>query len=110
MEGPGPIKGTPKQLGYLIGSTEPIACETVCAKLVNLDLKELPIVQAAKQMRFGCSDFDKIEILGDSFPQNVCTDFLIPDLIPIRFSLLHLCKSVTKQIILLTKSAIKTKN
>ncbi len=109
MDGPGPIRGRARPLGFLLGGTEPIACETICCKLVNINPQDIPIIKTAKQMGFGCSDPDKITIAGDSLPQNPCTDFELPRLIPIRFSLLHVCKSICKQIILLTKSALKTK-
>jgi uncharacterized protein (DUF362 family) len=107
MDGPGPIRGRARPLGWLIGGTEPIACETICCKLVNIKLEELPIIKTAGQMGFGCSDPDKIEIAGDDFPKNICTDFKLSEPIPLRFSLLHVCKSIGKQIILLTKAAIK---
>jgi len=109
MDGPGPIKGRARPLGFLLGGTEPIACETICCKLVNINPQDIPIIKTAKQMGFGCSDPDKITIAGDSLPQSPCTDFELPQLIPIRFSLPHVCKSVCKQILLLTKAAVKTK-
>lgn len=107
MDGPGPIRGRTRPLGWLIGGTDPIACETVCARLININPQEIPIIRTANQLAFGCSDFEKIEIAGDEFPQSVCTDFELPQLIPIRFSLLHVCKSIFKQIILLIKAAGK---
>ena len=107
MDGPGPIRGRTRPLGWLIGGTEPIACETICAKLINTSPQEIPIIKTAKQIGFGCSEFEKIEIAGDDFPQSLCTDFDLPQLVPISFSLLHVCKSICKQIILLTKAAIK---
>jgi len=107
MDGPGPIRGRARPLGYLIGGTDPMALEIICCKLVNIDPDDLPIIKTARQMGLGSSDAEKIEIIGDDFPQTVCTDFELPQLIPIRFSLLHLCKSICKQIILLTKAAIK---
>jgi uncharacterized protein (DUF362 family) len=107
MDGPGPIKGRARPLGYLIGGTEPIACETICCELVNIKPDELPIIKTARQMGFGCSEPDKIKVIGDNFPQTVCTDFELPKLIPLRFSLLHVCKSICRQILLLAKSAIK---
>lgn len=109
MDGIGPIRGRARPLGYLLGGTEPIACETVCCKLVNINPQDIPIIRTAGQMGVGCSDPDKIKIAGDSLPQTPCTDFKLPRLIPIRFSLLHVCKSICKQIFLLAKSAIKTK-
>jgi len=107
MDGPGPIRGRARPLGWLIGGTDPIACETICARLVNIEPEDIPIIKTSKQTGFGCSDPAKITIAGDDFPQNICTDFELPELIPIRFSLLHVCKSICKQILLLTKSAAK---
>jgi len=109
MDGPGPIRGRARPLGWLISGTEPIACEIICSKLVNINPDNIPIIKTAKQMGFGCSDPDKITIVGDSLPQSPCTDFELPELIPIRFSLPHVCKSICKQILLLAKSIIKTK-
>jgi uncharacterized protein (DUF362 family) len=103
MDGPGPIRGRARPLGWLIGGTEPIACEMICSKLINLDCDKLPIVRTAKKIGFGCSNFDDIEITGDGLPQNACNDFVPAQLIPIRFSLAHVCKSVCKQIIMLAR-------
>jgi uncharacterized protein (DUF362 family) len=103
MDGPGPINGRARPFGWLIGGVEPIACETICCKLAGIDPAEVPIIRTARKMSFGCSDFDKIETTGDDFPENVCTDFELPQPIPLRFSLPHVCKSIAKQILLLAK-------
>jgi len=107
MDGPGPIKGRARPLGWLIGGTNPIACETICAKLIGIKPEDIPIIKTARQIGFGCSEPAKIEIIGDNFPQSICTDFQLPTLVPIRFSLLHVCKSIFKQILLLAKTATK---
>jgi uncharacterized protein (DUF362 family) len=109
MDGPGPISGRARPLGYLLGGTDPFSLEVICSKLVNINPENLPIIKTAKQMGLNCPDADSIKILGDSLPQNPCTDFELPQLIPIRFSLPHVCKSICKQILLLAKSAVKTK-
>ena len=100
MDRQGPIRGRARPLGWLIAGTEPIACETVCANLVRFDIDDLPIVRTAKRMGFGCCDFEKIDIVGDAFPDKPCSDFEHSELIPIRFSLLRVCRSIAKQIIL----------
>ncbi len=110
MDGPGPIKGRARPLGYLVGGTEPIACETICCELVNIKPDDLPIIKTARQVGFGCSDLDKIKILGDDFSKSICTDFELAEPIPIRFSLPHVCRSICKQIILLAKSGVKRIN
>lgn len=107
MDGPGPIRGRARPLGWLVGGTDPVACETICCKLVNISPDDLPIIKTARRMGFGCSDPDKIEIAGDDFPQSPCTDFALARPTPLMFSLPHVCKSVCKQIILLAKSATK---
>jgi len=107
MDGPGPIKGRARPLGWLISGTDPIACETICAKLIGIKPEDIPIIKTARQMGFGCSDLTKIEIAGDDFPKTICTDFQLPKLVPIGFSLLHVCKSICKQILLLAKAATK---
>ncbi len=107
MDGPGPIRGRARPLGWLIGGTEPIACETVCAELVNIKPEQIPIINTAAQIGFGCLKLDEIEIAGDDFSENICTDFERAEPIPISFSLSHVCKSICKQILLLIKSPKK---
>jgi len=110
MDGPGPIRGRARGLGYLIGGTEPMACEIVCCKLVNIRPEDVPIVRTAKKMGFGCCELGRIKIAGDMLPEDGCRDFELPEPIPIRFSLPHVCKSICKQIVLLARSATKDKN
>lgn len=110
MDGAGPIRGRTRPLGWIISGVEPIALEIACCKLIGLDPESVPIIKTAKNMGFGCSDTDKIRYSGDDFSKNICTDFQMPKLIPIRFSLAHVCKSIAKQIILLAKSLIKNKD
>jgi len=107
MDGPGPIRGRARGLGWLIGGMEALALETICCRLVDIEPGELPIIKTAAQMGLGISDPEKIRILGDDLPQSPCTDFELPQLIPLRFSLLHFCKSVCKQVLLRAKAAIK---
>ncbi len=99
MDGPGPISGRARPIGWLIGGTEPIACEMVCSKLINLDIDRIPIVKTAKQIGFGCANYDDIKIVGESFPETVYNDFVLVEPIPIRFSLPRVCKSICKQMI-----------
>jgi len=105
MDGPGPIRGRTRPLGWIIGGTEPFACEIICSKLVNIQPEDVPVIKTAKQMGLGYSNPEEIKILGDDFPEGICTDFELPELIPLRFSLLRVCKSICRQILLLARSA-----
>jgi uncharacterized protein (DUF362 family) len=106
MDGPGPIRGRTRPLGYLIAGTDPIACEVVCSALIDLDPQELPIVRTANKLGFGIPDMQNIQIQGIALPEP-CTDFERAELSPISFSLVHVIKSICKQIILLTKALLK---
>lgn len=107
MQGKGPINGKPKSLGFLIGGSDPVACEALCCELVRFKPDEMPIMRAAKKIGFGCADFEKINILGDDYRSLICNDFQPSEQIPLRFSFPQICKSVIKQLIFLTKSFIK---
>ena len=109
MEGAGPINGTPRTLGFLAGSLDPIACEAACCKLIDLDPKELPIIQTAEAIGFGCADISKIDIIGDDYTELICKDFDIPELVPLRFSLPRICKSIAKQFALTAGSFLSRK-
>ncbi len=113
MHGQGPIRGPSKPLGWLIGGIDPIACETVCCRLVGLAPEQLPIVQAAREIDWGCSDLGRIEIVGSPLPATPCPDFEWAKQIPVKFSLGRVCRSITRQIALLashvrTSKAAKT--
>jgi uncharacterized protein (DUF362 family) len=97
MEGSGPINGRPRPLGFLIAGQDPFACEIACAKLIAMPPDELPIIRTAKKLSFGVGDAEQIEILGDNIA--ICRDFERAELIPIRFSLLRVCKSIAKQLL-----------
>jgi len=104
MEGSGPIRGHNKPLGWLIGSTDPIAAERVCSEMVNLDPSEVPIIRTAAEMGFGAAGPDAIETVGDSYKDAVCTDFLWPKSIPLRFGPWHVCKSIARQAVILIQA------
>ncbi len=104
MEGSGPIRGPSKSLGWLIAGTDPMACETVCCQLIDLAPERVPIIRTAKKIGFGCADIEQIGIVGDALPAEPCRDFQMPELVPIKFSLPHVCRSVIRQIMFLMRA------
>jgi uncharacterized protein (DUF362 family) len=103
MEGMGPLSGQPKEVGFLIGSSDPIACELICCDIVNFDPKDMPIIQTAIKMDFGCGSIDDIEVVGDSYKEHKCKDFKPAMQTPLHFSFLRICKSIAKQMLLMAK-------
>ena len=107
MQGQGPIRGEPRNLGCLIASPDPIACETICSQLVNFDPADLPIIATAKKIGFGTAEPDRIELIGDDYKNSVCTDFKPAQPSPLSFSLPRICKSVARQLAITIKSAFR---
>ncbi len=103
MHGQGPIRGPSKPLGWLIGGIDPIACEVVCSRLIGLEPDRLPILQAARQIGYGCSDPRRIEVVGDALPSTPCPDFKMANLTPVKFSFVRVCRSITRQLLLLAQ-------
>jgi uncharacterized protein (DUF362 family) len=96
MEGSGPVNGTSRHLGWIIGSRDGIACERMCAKLIHIAPERFPIINTARSMHYGCPTSDAIDLLGDTPDFNLSPTFDIPAQTPIRFSLRRIIKSVAK--------------
>lgn len=47
MEGNGPVAGTRREAGLLIAGANPVAVDTVCARVIGLDPERLPIIRRA---------------------------------------------------------------
>jgi len=47
MEGNGPVAGTRREAGILVGGSDPVAVDTVCARLMGFDEKRLPLIARA---------------------------------------------------------------
>jgi uncharacterized protein (DUF362 family) len=103
MEGQGPIRGPSRPLGWLIGSTDPIACEMICCRLIGIEIGRIPIIRTAQQIGFGCPHPDQIEVVGDALPATPCPDFRMPHMTPLKFSFTHVCASMTRQLLLLAR-------
>ncbi|MBW8016871.1 MAG: DUF362 domain-containing protein [Planctomycetes bacterium] len=103
MEGMGPLSGEPKEVGFLIGSRDPIACELVCCKIVDFDPGDLPIIQTAGRMDFGCSGHENVEVVGDNYMEYRCRDFKPAIQSPLYFTFPRICKSIVKQLILMIR-------
>lgn len=110
MEGQGPIRGPSRPLGWLIGGVDPVACEMVCCRLVGMKPEQLPLVEAARRLDFGCHDMSEVNVLGDPLPAVPCPNFKMAELGPVKFSFLHICKSITRQLLLLARGPKNAQN
>ena len=65
MEGNGPTAGTPREIGALIASTSAHKLDLVCAEIIGLDYKKLPILVAAEERGLLTGGVDTLDISGD---------------------------------------------
>ena len=103
MEGDGPASGEPRNIGWLIASSNMIAADTVCCHLVSRKQSQVPVSLHARHLGLVGHDFNTIEIVGDPIANHIVTDFAYPNLMPIRFSPIRIAKSIAKQCLLKLK-------
>ena len=65
MEGEGPTAGNVYPAKKILMSTDPLALDTTAIQMLGLDIKDIPILQAAIERNLGESDKNNIEICGD---------------------------------------------
>jgi len=104
MEGPGPIRGNPKKLGWLVASVDPMAAEVICCDLIGFNPEQLPLIRAAEKIGFGCTDKQNIQVVGDLLPDDPHLGLVPAEQTPLRFTPARIVKSVLRQIFILVKS------
>ena len=65
MEGNGPRSGTPKKMGVLLFSSDPVALDATVCRLVDLDPEFVPTTKCGFDAGLGVYNESDIEIVGD---------------------------------------------
>jgi uncharacterized protein (DUF362 family) len=107
MEGAGPMNGRPRNVGIIVTSTNPFACEMVCADIIAVKEQDLPILRTARELGIVSFSMDDITVLGAKPAECTCPDFLHMERIPIKFKFLRVCKSIAKQLLKVAISGLK---
>lgn len=68
MEGNGPTSGDPIPMNLLLMSADPVALDTVFARLVHLDPRLVPTIVHGDAMGLGCGREEEIRLLGEEGP------------------------------------------
>jgi len=89
MEGNGPNSGTPRQLGLLLAGENPVAVDTVAARLAGIPPHLLPVELEARRRGLPGTELDQITVTGDlpllaanppfSLPEGLDVQFGLPD-------------------------------
>lgn len=78
MEGEGPTAGNVYFAQKILISKDPLALDVTAIKMLGLDIKDIPILQAAIERKLGESDKDNIEICGDYIKPPLLPNYKIP--------------------------------
>ena len=97
MEGRGPINGRPRKLGLLLASTDAAAVDRTACELITVPPEKVPMLAAAQRAAVGVTELADIRLLGQDLQELRVNGFLFPELAPLRFSLLHVCRSFIRQ-------------
>ena len=78
MEGDGPSNGTPRQIGLLIASTDPLSLDIVASEIMGLAEEKNPLLVEAKKRNMHPSSLDEVQIIGVPLAELRVHDFKLP--------------------------------
>jgi uncharacterized protein (DUF362 family)/Pyruvate/2-oxoacid:ferredoxin oxidoreductase delta subunit len=64
MEGEGPSAGTPRNVGLIIASTDPVALDAAAATIIGIPPQDVPTIRFAAALGVGCMDLHEIAFPG----------------------------------------------
>ena len=65
LEGNGPKSGKPREVGLVMASADPVAIDSVQAKVMGFEPLSIPHLKLCSEMGLGTEDLSKIEIVGE---------------------------------------------
>ena len=65
MQGEGPTAGTPYPAGKILVSTDPLALDAVAAKMIGMNVADVPMLETAQNRNLGEGDIKNICLAGD---------------------------------------------
>ena len=95
MEGNGPSSGTPRKMGGIIASREPLHADVLACHLIGLDPEQSPLMVAAKERGLPYK-IDDIEIVGADPSAFRLSDFERAEPMDITFNPLRVAMSAVK--------------
>ena len=83
MEGNGPLHGSPRELGRIVMSDDPVAADFTCARLMGLNPLRVPHLAQASEF-LGNGELTRIEQLGEAVPPDVVPFAVLPEFAHLR--------------------------
>jgi uncharacterized protein (DUF362 family) len=83
MEGNGPVQGSPRHLGRIVLSDDPVAADFTCTRLMGLNPMRVNYLAQAAEF-FGNGEAERIVQLGENLAQAVQPFAVLPDFAHLR--------------------------
>lgn len=87
MEGNGPNSGTPRQCGLLLAGSNPVAVDTIAARLAGIPGHLLPVEQEARRRGLSGTEPEQIMLYGNLQLVPCEPAFTLPDGLDLQFGL-----------------------
>ena len=81
MEGEGPSGGAPRPVGWILGASDPVALDAVCAWAMGLDPARVELIREAVKRGLGTGGIDAIRLVNAAWP-----DLKVEGFVPARVS------------------------
>lgn len=79
IEGEGPGRGgTPRKIGLVLASDDPISMDTVMSKIMNIDQRFNPLLKVLRKWNIESYAGNNIEVLGEKLSDIIIYDFKLP--------------------------------
>jgi uncharacterized protein (DUF362 family)/ferredoxin len=78
MEGDGPFNGTPRQIGLLIASIDPLSLDIVVSEIMGIPNEKNPLLVEAKNRNLHPSGIEEVEVIGVPLSQLYIPGFKLP--------------------------------
>lgn len=89
MEGDGPgAKGVPRQVGLLLGSTNPLALDVVAGEIIGLMPDQNPLLIAAARRGLAPAGIEEIDVVGAEIAKIRVSDYRLPATVEFGHSLI----------------------
>lgn len=75
MEGEGPNSGSPRYVGVIMASSDPVALDAVASAIISIDPMSIATTRLAQEEKLGCGNLVDIEIRGEKLDSLVIRDF-----------------------------------
>jgi len=77
MEGNGPRGGSPRNIGAILASTDPVALDATACRLIALDPVHVPTNVVGYESGHGTHLQSEIDLLGDPLNELICGDYVV---------------------------------